>query len=145
MRLHFVLYMKKSVLTFVSVMALSISAFAGNCGFHNLVGEWTKQTILSSTPDAKCGDSKKTERTVFSLSNKGGKVSGLGLRKTIKTFENKNCSPKMETFEYPSVELISNGSLSIVSENGAQVVSNCDVNSDRSQLKIGTKIFQRTK
>ena len=125
---------------------MSTSAFAGNCGVHNLVGNWARKTELASTPDAKCGNALKTEKTFFIFVNKGGgKVSGHGLRETIKTFQNQNCSPKTTTFKYPSVELISNNGLSIVSENGAQAVSNCDVNTDRSQLKIGNDVYQRTK
>lgn len=136
--------MKKSALTLALVIVISIPAFAGNCGFHNLVGEWVRKTELASSPDAKCGNSVKTEKTIFVLVNKGGgKVYGHGQRESIKTFQNKNCSPKMTTFKYPHVELISNGSLSIVSENGAQAVSQCDVNTDRSQLKIGIEVYQR--
>lgn len=138
--------MNKSVLVFLSILALAIPVLAGDCGFHNLVGEWTSTTKLASTPDAKCGDVIKTEKTVFVFMNKGGgKVSGNGSRVSTKNYHNQNCSPKMTTFRYPSIELISNGDLSIVSENGAQAISTCNVNSDRSQLKIGSEVYQRTK
>lgn len=139
--------MKKSVFTLASVIAISSQSFAGNCGFHNLVGEWTRTTELASTPDPKCGAAVQSEKTIFTFVSKaGGKVSGSGLRVTVKTFKNSNfCSPKTNTFNYPFVELISNGRLSIVSENGAQAISNCDVSSDRSKLKIGNVAYLRIK
>lgn len=138
--------MKKAVFTSASILVLSSQAFAGNCGFHNLVGEWTRKTELAGTPDVNCGETVETEKTVFTFVNKAGKVQGSGLRVTTRTFQKKvECSPKTKTFKYPYVELISNGSLSIMSENGAQAISDCSVNTDKSKLKIGNNLFLRTK
>ena len=124
-------------------MALSISSFAGNCGSHNLVGEWTKKTELAASPDTKCGNSSVSEKTVFTFIYKGGRVSGYGLRSTVKSFQ--SCSSKTSTFSYPNAELSSNGSLSIISQDGAQVISDCDVSADRSKVKISGQVYLRTK
>jgi hypothetical protein len=75
--------MKKSVFTLVSFTLLSVQSFADSCGPHNLIGEWTRQTALASTPDAKCGKTLVTEKTVFTFISSGGKVSGHGLRVSV--------------------------------------------------------------
>lgn len=139
--------MKKAVLILTPIFVLSSRSFAGNCGFQNLVGEWTRKTELAAASDAQCGESVESEKTVFNFINKGGgKVLGSGSRVTIRTFQKKtDCSPKSKTFKYPYVELISNGSLSIMSENGAQVISDCNVSTDKSKLKIGNNLFFKTK
>lgn len=133
----------KSGFAFVSIMVLYTQVYAGNCGSHNLVGEWTRETKLAASPDVKCGNAVVTEKTVYTFSYKGGKVSGSGLRSTIKSFQ--SCSSKTNTFSYPNAELSSNGSLSIISQDGAQVISDCDVSSDRSKVKISGQVYLRTK
>lgn len=127
------------------MMALSNSLFAGNCGPHNLVGEWTRKTELAATPDVKCGETIVSEKTVFTFVYQGGKVSGTGSRVTVKSFKDKVCSSKSKSFAYPHAELISNGSLSIVSEDGAQVISDCDVSADRAKVKISGVVYTKTK
>lgn len=127
-------------------MVLSSTAYAGNCTAQNLVGEWTRQTELAAAPDAKCGVAREVEKTVYNFVYKNGKVLGSGSRATAKTFQkNSPCAPKIRTSKYPYVELFANGTLSIVSENGAQAISECHVTSDRSNLKIGIHLYHRTK
>ena len=135
--------MKKSVIAFTVISVLSIQSFSGNCGPHNLVGEWTRKTELASTPDAKCGNATVSEKTVYTFAYIGGKVSGHGLRSTVKSFQ--SCSAKSNSFKFPHAELLSNGSLSIVSQDGAQVVSDCDVSSDRTKVKISGVLYSKTK
>lgn len=138
--------MKKSVFALASTTILSIQSFAGNCNSHNLIGEWTSKTELALAPHSVCGKAIKNEKTVFTFVNKAGKLSGQGVNVTVTAFQNqKSCSPVTKTLKYPFVELYSNGSLGIMSENGAQVISDCTVSSDRSKLKLGNHLYQRTK
>ena len=124
-------------------MALPITSFAGNCGPQNLVGVWISETRLAASPDAKCGNAVVNEKTVYSFTYAGKKVSGSGLRTTVKSFQ--SCAAKTKLFKYPHAELLSSGSLSIVSEDGAQVVSDCVVNADRTQVKISGVVYLKTK
>ena len=138
--------MKNTVFTLASVMVLSCQSLAGNCNSNNLVGEWTRQTELGAVPDAKCGEAMEIEKTVYAFVYKNGKVLGSGSRATAKTFKkNSPCAPKTKMFRFPYVELLTNGSLSIMSENGAQAISDCNVSSDRSKVKIGINQYVRTK
>lgn len=138
--------MKKSVFVLVSTIVLSIQSVAGNCGSQNLIGEWTSKTELALAPHSVCGKAVKTEKTVFTFVKKAGKFFGSGVNVTVTTFQNqKSCSPMTKTSKYPFVELYSNGSLGIMSEDGAQVISDCAVSSDRSKLKLGNQLYQRTK
>lgn len=138
--------MKKSVFALVSTTVLSTQALAGNCNSQNLIGEWTSKTESALTPSSTCGKTVKNEKTVFTFTNKAGKFSGQGVIVTVTAFQNqKSCSPVTTTFKYPFVEVYSNGKLGIISEVGAQVVSDCAVSSDRSKLKIGNQQYQRTK
>ncbi len=145
-RLLFSLYMKKSVFALVSILVLFTQSYADNCSSQNLIGEWTSKTELASAPHAVCGKTVKNEKTVFTFVKKAGKFSGSGVNVTVTTFQNqKSCSPVTKTLKYPFVELYSDGSLSIMSENGAQVASDCAVSSDRSKLKLGNHLYLRTK
>jgi len=138
--------MKKLVFALVSTLVLSTQSFAGTCDSQNLIGEWTNKTELASAPHAVCGKTLKNEKTVFTFVKKAGKLSGHGVNVTVTTFQNqKSCSPITKTLKYPFVELYSDGSLGIMSEEGAQIVSDCAVSSDRSQLKLGKQLYQRTK
>lgn len=138
--------MKKSVFALVSTTILSTQALAGNCNSQNLIGEWTSKTESALAPHSVCGKTIKNEKTVFTFVNKAGKFSGQGVNVTVTAFQNqKSCSPTTKTLKYPFVELYSNGSLGIMSEVGAQVVSDCTVSSDRSKLKLGNQQYQRTK
>lgn len=138
--------MKKSVFALASTTILSIQSFAGNCNSQNLIGEWTSKTELALAPHVTCGKTVKNEKTVFAFVTKAGKLSGHGVNITVTAFQNqKSCSPVTKTSKYPFVELYSNGSLGIMSENGAQVISYCTVSSDRSKLKLGNHLYQRTK
>lgn len=136
----------KSVFALVSITILSAPSFAGNCNSQNLVGEWTSKTESALAPHSVCGKTVKNEKTVFTFINKAGKFSGQGVNVTVTAFQNqKSCSPTTKTFKYPFVELYSDGRLSIISEVGAQVISDCAVSSDRSKLKLGNNLYQRTK
>ena len=138
--------MKKSVFLLVSTLALSLPSFADRCSSTNLIGEWISQTQVALQPSSTCGKAVKNEKTVFTFVTKAGKVSGRGVNETLTRFQNqKSCSPTTKTLKYPFVELYSNGSLGIMSEDGAQVISDCAVSSDRSKLKLGSQLYQRTK
>lgn len=137
--------MKKSVFALAAILVLSIPSFAGNCDSQNLIGEWTGKTDLASTPHPVCGKTVKHEKTVFTFVKKGGKFSGHGVNVTVTTYENQKCSPITKTLKYPFVELYSNGSLGIMSDSGAQAISDCSVSSDRSKLKLSNQQYQRTK
>lgn len=138
--------MKNSVFALVSTLILSVPSFAGHCSSSNLVGEWTSKTESALAPHSVCGKTIKNEKTVFTFMNKAGKISGHGVNVTVTAFQNqKSCSPVTKTSKYPFVELYSNGSLGIMSDNGAQVISECTVSSDRSKLKLGNSVYQRTK
>lgn len=142
---YLVLYMK-SVLALVCTNILSIQAFAGNCNSQSLIGEWTTKTESALAPHAVCGKTVKNEKTVFTFVTKAGKLSGHGANVTVTAFQNqKSCSPVTKTLKYPFVELYSNGTLGIMSDTGAQVISDCIVSSDRSKLKLGSHLYQRTK
>ncbi len=136
--------MKKSVFALIATLVLSTPSFAASCNSQNLIGEWTAKTELASAPHSVCGKTVKNEKTVFTFVKKAGKFSGAGVNVTVTTFQ-KSCSPITKTLKYPFVELYSDGSLGIMSENGAQVASDCAVSSDRSKLKLGNHIYQRTK
>lgn len=136
----------KSTLAFVSTFVLSTQSFAGNCDSKNLVGEWTSKTELALAPHSVCGKAVKNQKTVFTFVNKAGKFSGHGVNLTVTTFQNqKSCLPVTKTLKYPFVELSANGNLGIMSEDGAQVISDCALSSDRSKLKLGNTLYQRTK
>ena len=138
--------MKKSVFALASTLVLSIQSFAANCNSQNLIGEWISKTESALAPHSVCGKTIKNEKTVFTFMNKAGKFSGQGVNVTVTAFQNqKSCSPVTKTLKYPFVELYSNGSLGIMSDNGAQVISDCAVSADRSKLKLGNHLYQRTK
>lgn len=137
--------MKKSVFVLVSITVLSLQSFAGNCDSQSLIGEWTGKTDLASTPHPVCGNAVKHEKTVFTFVKKAGKFSGSGVNVTVTTYENQKCSPITKNLKYPFVELYSNGSLGIMSDSGAQAISDCAVSSDRTKLKLGNQVYQRTK
>lgn len=138
--------MKKSVFALGSTIVLSVPSVADYCSSNNLIGEWTNKTELASVPHPTCGETAKNEKTVFTFVNKAGKFSGYGVNVRVTNFKNQtSCSPITKTLKYPFVELYSNGSLGIMSEDGAQVISDCAVSSDRSKLKLGNHLYQRTK
>lgn len=136
----------KSICVLAYLTVLSIQSFASNCNSQNLVGEWTSRSESALTPHSVCGKAVKNEKTVFTFTNKSGKFSGYGTKVIVTAFQNqKSCSPTTKTSKYPFVELYANGSLSIMSEIGAQVIADCAVSSDRSKLKLGNDSYQRTK
>lgn len=137
--------MKKSVFALVSALVLSIQSFAGNCGSQNLIGEWTSQTELALAPHSVCGKAVKNEKTVFTFVKKAGNFFGSGVNVTVTTFQSQKCTSITKTLKYPFIELYSNGSLGIMSEDGAQIISDCAVSSDRSQLKLGNHLYRLTK
>lgn len=142
-RLLFSHDMKKSVFALVSTLVVSIQSFAGSCDSQNLIGEWTNKTELASVHSV-CGKAVKNEKTVFTFVKKAGKFSGQGVNVAVTSFQ-KSCSAITKTLKYPFVELYSNGTLGIMSESGAQVISDCSVSSDRTKLKLGNHLYQRTK
>lgn len=136
----------KSVFALAITLGMSIPSFAGNCDSQNLIGEWTSKTELALEPHSVCGKAVKNEKTVFTFVKKAGKFSGSGSNVSVKSFQNlKSCPPITKTLKYPSVELYSNGTLGIMSQDGAQVISDCSLSSDRSQLKLSSRLYQRTK
>ncbi|MCM2352085.1 MAG: hypothetical protein NDI63_00610 [Pseudobdellovibrio sp.] len=136
----------KSVFVLAFTIVLSVQSLAGNCNSQNLVGEWISKTESALAPHSVCGKTIKNEKTIFTFMNKAGKFSGHGASVTVTAFQNqKSCSPVTKTSKYPFVELYSNGSLGIMSDHGAQVISECAVSSDRSKLKLGSNVYQRTK
>lgn len=133
--------MKKSVFTLVTLTVLSAQSFADSCGPHNLVGEWTRQTVLASTPDAKCGETLVTETTVYTFVAVGNEVSGRGVQTSVKSFKNQKCSSISKPTKHLSATLLSSKKLSLSLGDGAQVIADCDVSSDRSKLKINGNVY----